>query len=106
MKAVVFHAIGEIGLDDVPEPRIEASADAIVRITSSAICGTDLHITRNAIRSRRERHPCGRRVEEAGRRGAHRPIGSRERTGLTHAQPAAKASAICTATSSGASRMT
>lgn len=46
MKAVVFHSIGDIRLDDVPEPEIEAPTDAIVRLTSSAICGTDLHFVR------------------------------------------------------------
>ena len=39
MKAVVFHDIGDIRLDDVPEPRIKDSTDAIVRLTASAICG-------------------------------------------------------------------
>ena len=43
IKAVVFHDIGDIRLDDVPEPRIKDSTDAIVRLTASAICGTDLH---------------------------------------------------------------
>lgn len=46
MKAVVFHGIGDIRLDDVPEPKIQDSTDAIVRLTSSAICGTDLHMIR------------------------------------------------------------
>lgn len=46
MKAVVFHGIGDIRLDDMPEPKIQESTDAIVRITSSAICGTDLHMIR------------------------------------------------------------
>jgi threonine dehydrogenase-like Zn-dependent dehydrogenase len=46
MKAVVFHAIGDIRIDDVPEPIIEAPTDAIVRLTASAICGTDLHFVR------------------------------------------------------------
>jgi len=46
MKAVVFHDIGDIRLDDVPEPKIEQDQDAIVRITTSAICGTDLHFVR------------------------------------------------------------
>jgi threonine dehydrogenase-like Zn-dependent dehydrogenase len=46
MKAVVFHGIGDIRLDDVPEPKIEQSTDAIVGLTASAICGTDLHFTR------------------------------------------------------------
>ena len=46
MKAVVFHAIGDIRLDEVPEPRIQKPTDAIVKITRSAICGTDLHFVR------------------------------------------------------------
>lgn len=46
MKAVVFHAIGDIRLEDAPDPTIEAPTDAIVRITTSAICGTDLHFIR------------------------------------------------------------
>lgn len=46
MKAVVFHDVGDIRLDDVPEPRLEAPTDAIVRLTASAICGTDLHFVR------------------------------------------------------------
>ncbi len=49
MKAVVFHAIGDIRLDDVPEPVIQAPTDAIVRITASAICGTDLHFIRGSV---------------------------------------------------------
>lgn len=46
MKAVVFHAIGDIRVEDVPEPVIEQPTDAIVRLTASAICGTDLHFVR------------------------------------------------------------
>ena len=49
MKAVVFHGIGDIRLEDVPEPKIEESTDAIVRITASAICGTDLHFVRGTV---------------------------------------------------------
>lgn len=49
MKAVVFHGIGDIRLDDVPEPTIEQDTDAIVRLTSSAICGTDLHFVRGTM---------------------------------------------------------
>lgn len=46
MKAVVFHGIGDIRLDDVSEPKIQEPTDAIVRLTASAICGTDLHMIR------------------------------------------------------------
>jgi threonine dehydrogenase-like Zn-dependent dehydrogenase len=46
MKAVVFHGVGDIRLDNVPEPKIKDPLDAIVRLTASAICGTDLHMIR------------------------------------------------------------
>ena len=46
MKAVVFHGIGDIRLDDVPEPQVQEPTDAVVRLTASAICGTDLHMIR------------------------------------------------------------
>lgn len=49
MKAVVFHDVGDIRLQEVPEPEIENGYDAIVRLTSSAICGTDLHFVRGTV---------------------------------------------------------
>jgi threonine dehydrogenase-like Zn-dependent dehydrogenase len=49
MKAVVFHGIGDIRLEEVPEPRIKEPTDAIVRLTASAICGTDLHMIRGTM---------------------------------------------------------
>src|SRR5919199_322027 len=49
MKAVVFHGIGNVALDDVPDPSIQDPNDAIVRLTASAICGTDLHFVRGTI---------------------------------------------------------
>jgi threonine dehydrogenase-like Zn-dependent dehydrogenase len=49
MKAVVWHDVGNVTIDDVPEPRIQDPADAIVRITTSAICGTDLHFVRGTM---------------------------------------------------------
>jgi threonine dehydrogenase-like Zn-dependent dehydrogenase len=42
MKAVVWRGVGDIGLEDVPDPSIEAPTDALVRITDSAICAADL----------------------------------------------------------------
>src|SRR5690349_19886112 len=44
MKAAVFHKIGDISVDNVDDPRIEAPHDALLRVTSTAICGSDLHI--------------------------------------------------------------
>ncbi len=46
MKAVVFHGIGDIRLDTVADPKIKDATDAVIRLTSSAICGTDLHMVR------------------------------------------------------------
>jgi threonine dehydrogenase-like Zn-dependent dehydrogenase len=49
MKAVVFHGVGDIRVDDVPEPKIQQPTDAIVKLTASAICGTDLHMIRGTM---------------------------------------------------------
>ena len=49
MKAVVFHGIGDVRLDEVKEPGLEQPTDAIVRLTASAICGTDLHMIRGTL---------------------------------------------------------
>ncbi len=49
MKAVVFHDVGDIRLEDVPEPKLQEPTDAIVRLTASAICGTDLHMVRGTL---------------------------------------------------------
>ena len=44
MKAVVWHATQDVRVEEVPDPKIEQPTDAIVRITSTAICGSDLHL--------------------------------------------------------------
>ncbi len=44
MKAVTWHGKRDIKVDTVPDPSIEKPTDAIVRITSSGICGSDLHL--------------------------------------------------------------
>jgi threonine dehydrogenase-like Zn-dependent dehydrogenase len=44
MKAVTYHGKRDVRVDTVPDPRIEQPTDAIVRITSSGICGSDLHL--------------------------------------------------------------
>lgn len=49
MQAVVFHDVGDIRLDDVPDPKIQAPDDAVIKITHSAICGTDLHMVRGTM---------------------------------------------------------
>ena len=44
MKAVVWHATNDVRVESVPDPQILNPRDAIVRITSTAICGSDLHL--------------------------------------------------------------
>lgn len=44
MKAAVFHKVGDISVDNVADPKIEAPDDLILKVTSTAICGSDLHI--------------------------------------------------------------
>ena len=53
MKAVVFHDIGDIRVEDVPDPHIQDPTDAIIRLTSAAICGTDLHFVRGTFSAMR-----------------------------------------------------
>jgi alcohol dehydrogenase len=49
MNALVFHGPGQRSWDSVPDPAIAAETDAIVRIDSSTICGTDLHILKGDV---------------------------------------------------------
>src|SRR3954454_19629472 len=44
MKAVTWHGKRDVRVDTVPDPKIEQPTDAIVRITTTAICGSDLHL--------------------------------------------------------------
>jgi threonine dehydrogenase-like Zn-dependent dehydrogenase len=44
MRALVWHGKKDIRYDNVPDPRIEDPRDAIVKVTSCAICGSDLHL--------------------------------------------------------------
>ena len=49
MKAFVYHGVGDIRLDNNKEPSLKRDFDAIVRLTGSAICGTDLHFVRGTV---------------------------------------------------------
>jgi threonine dehydrogenase-like Zn-dependent dehydrogenase len=44
MKAVTWHGKRDVRVDSVPDPKIDEPTDAIVKITSTAICGSDLHL--------------------------------------------------------------
>ena len=44
MKAVVWHGPADVRVDEVEDPKIEEPTDAVIKITSTAICGSDLHL--------------------------------------------------------------
>ncbi|MCZ4497045.1 MAG: threonine dehydrogenase and related Zn-dependent dehydrogenase [Thermoleophilia bacterium] len=44
MKAVTYHGKRDVRVEEVPDPRIELPTDAIIKVTSTAICGSDLHL--------------------------------------------------------------
>src|SRR5689334_971886 len=44
MRALTWQSKGHVAVEEVPDPRIEEPTDAIVRVTSTAICGSDLHL--------------------------------------------------------------
>jgi glutathione-independent formaldehyde dehydrogenase len=44
MKAVVYKGRLDVAVDDVPDATIQAPTDAVVRITTTNICGSDLHM--------------------------------------------------------------
>jgi alcohol dehydrogenase len=49
MKALVYHGPGQRAWEDAPDPTIQEPTDAIVRVDSSTICGTDLHILKGDV---------------------------------------------------------
>ncbi len=69
MKAVTFQGTKDIQVKEVPDPLLEKRDDIIVRITSTAICGSDLHIYQGALPARKDyvigHEPMGI-VEEVG----------------------------------------
>ena len=69
MRAAVFHGNHDIRIEDVPDPRIEQPTDAIVRITRTAVCGSDLWFYR------------GQQDYEPGSRTGHEPMGIVEEVG-------------------------
>ena len=49
MKALVYHGPGKRALENMPKPEIKLPTDAIIRITHTTICGTDLHIMKGDV---------------------------------------------------------
>ncbi len=76
MKALVYQGPGKKALEDRPKPEIAAPTDAIVRITKTTICGTDLHILKGDVptcAAGPHSRPRGRRRRRAGRVRRSRP---------------------------------
>jgi threonine dehydrogenase-like Zn-dependent dehydrogenase len=44
MRAVTWHGVEDIRVDTVPDPKVQEPTDAVIRVTSTAICGSDLHL--------------------------------------------------------------
>ena len=44
MRALCWHGINDVRVDTVPDPEIQEPTDVIIKITSTAICGSDLHL--------------------------------------------------------------
>ena len=61
MKAVVFHGPGDKAWEEVPEPKIIEPGDAIVRVDTTTICGTDLHILKGDVPAVTDGRILGRR---------------------------------------------
>jgi threonine dehydrogenase-like Zn-dependent dehydrogenase len=49
VKALVWHGKQDVRYDSVPDPEIEDARDAIIKVTSCAICGSDLHLFHNMV---------------------------------------------------------
>ena len=81
MKAVVWHGKEDVRVDNVPDPIIQEPTDAIVRITSTAICGSDLHLYSKLFPIMREGDIIGHEpmgvVEEVGHGVKHISPGDR-----------------------------
>jgi threonine dehydrogenase-like Zn-dependent dehydrogenase len=81
VKAVVWHGREDVRVDNVPDPIIQEPTDAIVRITSTAICGSDLHLYSKLFPIMREGDIIGHEpmgiVEEVGEDVEHIKPGDR-----------------------------
>ena len=74
MKALVYHGPGKRAWEEKARPRIQDAGDAIVRITTTTICGTDLHILKGDV-------PTVTRGADSGPRGRRRRGGAGRRRG-------------------------
>jgi threonine dehydrogenase-like Zn-dependent dehydrogenase len=81
MKALVYHARGDIRCDEVPDPTIEDGRDAILKVTACAICGSDLHLMGGFVPKMKSGdvlgHECMGEVVEVGRDNKRLKVGDR-----------------------------
>jgi threonine dehydrogenase-like Zn-dependent dehydrogenase len=49
MKALTYHSSKDVRVENVPDPRLAEADDIVLRVTATAICGSDLHIYRGKI---------------------------------------------------------
>ncbi|WP_376087678.1 zinc-dependent alcohol dehydrogenase [Roseomonas sp. CCTCC AB2023176] len=81
MKAITWHGKNDMRCESVPEPRIEQPTDCIIKVTSCAICGSDLHIMDGVIPDMRRGdvvgHECMGEVVEIGRDVRNLTVGDR-----------------------------
>lgn len=54
MKALIYRTVGDVKLEERPKPKIAQPTDAIVKLTKSTICGTDLHIKKGDVATCKE----------------------------------------------------
>ena len=70
MKALVYHGPGKKNWEEMPKPALQAATDAVVRMTRTTICGTDLHILKGDVATVAEGRILGHEgigvIEEAG----------------------------------------
>ena len=101
MKALVYHGPGQKSWEDVPDATIQDPTDVVVRVDTTTICGTDLHILHGDVAGRDRRpHPRSRsgRHDHRGRRRRQLLRGRRPGAGAGHharAGGASTASATC-----------
>jgi threonine dehydrogenase-like Zn-dependent dehydrogenase len=72
MRAVTWQAKRKIAVKDVPDPEIQTDSDAIIKVTSSAICGSDLHLYEVMTPFMESRRHYGARTDGHRRRGGQR----------------------------------
>ena len=81
MKAVVYHGKHDLRVEDVPKPTLQAPTDALIKVTSTAICGSDLHLYDRAIVGMRKGDIMGHEfmgvVEDLGADVTHVSVGDR-----------------------------